>query len=283
MATPVYTLLDEANPQTSQTRQAAIDTTRLNDLAERDGIISGRLPGWTETVGGGTAEEPLSRAWQKGTEYLRAVYTYASGFVTNVTWQWSNDNGTTFVSIGAAETRTYDGAGNTTGGANASAHSWLFEWIGKIKSIRFAFNAHVAAVGTAVHGLGSMATQFASAVAITGGSAVLKYQRELTTALGSITAATNVDWQAQGVVTLTVGAAGASITNGNLPAGGAGGPSGTLVFRVVNGGIATELFPGAKRPGGSVLGLTNPGVDYVTCICVDGATVEIAGVSKDIR
>lgn len=283
MATPTYTVLDEQNPQTSQTRQGAMDTTRQNDLAERDGIITGRLPGWTETVGGGTPEEPLSRAWQKGTEYLRAIYTYTAGYVTTVVWQWSNDNGVTFVTIGGNETRSYDGAGNTTGGANGSAHSWLFEWIGKLKALRAAFNAHAAAVGTAVHGLGSMALQFASAVAIAGGSAVFSYQRELITALGSIAAATNVNWQAQGVVTLTVGAAGASITHGNLPAGGGGGPAGTLVFRVVNGGVATELFPGAKRPGGSTLGLTASGVDYVTCICVDGATVEIAGVAKDVR
>ena len=285
MATPVYILLDELNPQTAQTRQAAMDTARQNDLAERDGIMLGRLPGWTEViaVGTGTAEEPQVRAWSKGTEMLRAVYTYAGGFVSNVVWQWSNDSGTTFVAIGATETRSYDGSGNTTAGVNASALSWLYEWIGKLKSLRTTYLAHAGGVGTAVHGLGSMATQAANAVAIAGGAATLSYQRELITALGSISAPTNVNWQAQGAVTLTVAAAGASITHNNLPVGGGGGPAGTLVFRVVNGGLATELFPGAKRAGASPLGLTSSGVDYVTCICVDGATVEIAGVAKDIR
>jgi hypothetical protein len=285
MATPAYVPLDEQNPTTAQTRQAAMDTARTNDLAERDGIISGRLSGWTEgvTVGTGSAEEPQFRSWAKGIEVLRGTYTYSSGYVTNVTWQWSNDSGATFVNIGAAETRSYDGSGNTTAGANGSALSWLYEWIGKIKVLRAAFLSHVNGLGAAVHGLGSMAVQMANAVAIAGGSASLTYSREKVRAIGNLNAASAVSWIAQGVVTLTVTGSGASITHGDLPAGGDGGPAGTLVFRVVNGGLATELFPGAKRPGGVGLGLSASGIDYVTCICVDGATVEIAGVAKDIR
>ena len=187
------------------------------------------------------------------------------------------------MNIGAAETRAYDGAGNTSTAANSAAYSWLYEWIGKLKSLRALFTTHANGIGTAVHGLGTMAIQFASAVAIAGGTAIFKYERELVTALGAINSATNVDWSAQGIVTLTVSGANAAISHSNLPAGGGGGPAGALVFRVVNGGIATELFPGAKRPTGGSLGLTASGIDYVTCICVDGATVEIAGVAKDVR
>ena len=172
-----YTPFDGTKPTVAGTRQVGIDAIRNNGIALRDGIIIGRIGGWTLSVvnGSGTAEEPQYRVWSNGTERLRGTYTYTSGYVTAITWEYSADSGTTPNATGTwstvvSETVTYTST-NTTAGNNSSLMSWMYEWIGKLKDLRTLFTAHNGgAVGTYHSGIGTIASQAAASVAITGGS-----------------------------------------------------------------------------------------------------------------
>jgi len=172
-----YVSFDGTKPTVAGTRQVGIDAARNNGIALRDGIIIGRIGGWTLSVvnGSGTAEEPQYRVWSNGTERLRGTYTYTSGYVTAITWEYSADSGTTPNATGTwstvvSETVTYTST-HQTAGANSSLLSWLYEWIGKFKDLRTLFTTHNGgAVGTYHSGVGTIASQAASAVAITGGT-----------------------------------------------------------------------------------------------------------------
>jgi hypothetical protein len=169
-----YTALDTARPVVSNVRSTDIAAMNANQLALRDGILIGRIAGWTMTVSGGTAEEPTYRYWtnQANTQQiLRAQYTWASGYISAVAWTYSTTgSGGTFDAIGT-ETITRDGSENQTTSTNASLLSWLYEYIGKFKALRTLFTAHNGgAVGTYHSGIGTMASQAASSVAITGGA-----------------------------------------------------------------------------------------------------------------
>lgn len=169
-----YTALDTSRPVISNVRSADILAMNANQLALRDAIIIGRVAGWTLSVtnGTGTAEEPQYRLWTNSgntNQILRATYTYSSGYVTAVTWAYSTNGGGAYDTI-ASETTTYDGSNNQTAGNNSSLLSWLYEWIGKLKALRTTVTGHTSATGTSVHGLGSISTQAASSVAVTGGT-----------------------------------------------------------------------------------------------------------------
>lgn len=164
-----YTPLDTSKPVISNARSTDIAAINANQLAIRDAVIIGRVAGWALSVSGGTAEEPQYRLWTKSTEILRGTYTYSSGYVTQVVWEYSSNSGGAYSSI-ATETVTYDGSSNQTAGNNSSLLSWLYEWIGKLKDLRTLYTAHAAATGTGVHGLGTISTQAANSVAITGGT-----------------------------------------------------------------------------------------------------------------
>jgi hypothetical protein len=169
MPTPAYTGYADTKPLVADTRQTTVDVTRTNLLALRDAIVMGREPGWTltATAGTGTAEQPQFHTFAQGVERLRGTLTWSAGFITAILWEWSNDSGGTYVTV-CSETRTYDGSSNSTGGANSSWLSWLYEWVGKFIALRTSFTAHAAS--SAVHGLLGMAFQAASSVAITGGA-----------------------------------------------------------------------------------------------------------------
>jgi hypothetical protein len=132
----------------------------------------------------------------------------------------------------------------------------------------------------AINSFGSMASQNANAVAISGGFAELTYERERVAALGNVNAAVSIDWKAQGIVMLTVNGAGAAFTYTNLPAGGNGGMGGGLLFKVVNGGLATNLFGTVRKPAG--FSLSSAAVDWVSMVCADGVMPEIIGVTKAV-
>lgn len=170
-----YTPLDTSKPVISNARSTDIAAINANQLALRDAIIIGRVAGWTLSVtnGTGTAEEPQYRYWTNSAntnQVLRAAYTYSGGYVTAITWAYSTTgSGGTYDTI-AAETVTYDGSNNQTAGSHSSLLSWLYEWAGKLKALRTLYTAHAAATGTSVHGLGTISTQAANSVAITGGT-----------------------------------------------------------------------------------------------------------------
>ncbi|MBK9704800.1 MAG: hypothetical protein IPO75_15905 [Betaproteobacteria bacterium] len=162
-----YTPLDTTAPNAANVRGTDLTAIRNNGLALRDGILMGRIAGFTLSTAS-NVEEPAWRKWVNASNNaVRATYTYSSGYVTQVVWDYAPDNATW--STIATETCTYTST-HQTGGANSSLLSWLYEWIGKLKDLRTLYTAHAAATGTSAHGLGTMSTQAASAVAITGGA-----------------------------------------------------------------------------------------------------------------
>ena len=168
MTTPAFTQIDVTKPTVAGTRQVGIDATRNNGAALVYYVISGRANGWTLTTAS-NVEEPTYRLWTNGTESLKATFTYTAGYVTQIVWAWSNDSGGSYTTI-FTETATYNST-HQTGGANSSHLSWLYEWIGKFKDLRTLFTAHNGgAAGTYHSGIGTIASQAASAVAITGGT-----------------------------------------------------------------------------------------------------------------
>lgn len=151
--------------------------TQLRGL--RDAALTGRLKGfaYSQTQGTGPdAARPQYHTWLNSTLSLgfrmKIVYGGTGNWqLTSIEWEWSNDNGASWASMGTASANTYDGSNNLTASTNASSLVQLIAqlWT-KATKVVSDLASHLAGTGTAVHGLGSMSTQGASAVAITGGT-----------------------------------------------------------------------------------------------------------------
>jgi hypothetical protein len=219
---------------------------------------------------GGTTEEPAVYLWVSTAQEVRATNTWTGGYITQQVWEVSQDTGATWAAV-CTQTYTYDA---TTGALTATTASggmgsMVNYAIGRLKATRVLYDAHAAATGTAVHGLGTMSTQAASAVAITGGTASLTYEREAKVAKGSITGSTALDWATAGLFTATTTGVGATFTHTNLP-------SGVVGYITVDATITTaptSLFTGVKWAGGSVPTFGAGTRAVVTLMCHDGATV----------
>ena len=131
---------DRTIPAIGNARSADIPKILANFKYLATLLVAGRAKGWTLSVvnGSGSAEEPQYRVWSNGVERVRATYTYATGAVTQIAWEYSDDSGTTPNATGTwvammTETATYDGSGNQTTGNHSGLLSWLFEWIAKFK------------------------------------------------------------------------------------------------------------------------------------------------------
>ena len=259
------------------------DDFRNNGNALRYAIASGSIPGAFSTSGG-TAAQPAQYLWSSGAHQVRATNTWGTtgGSANNLqsqVYEVSQDSGATWASVGT-KTYTYDSNGELTAVSGlGSMLDILWALVGKFTRVYAYILAHVAGVGAAVHGLGTMSTQSAAAVAITGGSVSCTIEREAKVALGSISASTPVNWSTTGLYTLTAGGSGAAITHATLPSGVVG----YLTLDITNGGVATSLLAGCKIAGGVLPTLTAAGRDIVSLMCHDGATVTIVGVLLDVK
>lgn len=174
---PAYVPFDPAQPDGSSDDGAETLTDVLaNQAALRDHIISGQFKGYTYAQSGGTAERPSVVTFTKGAHIIRHTLTWAdvgggAYQVTQAVVERSLDTGSNWDAIETI-TYTYDGSGNltstTTGGGGWIAK--LMQLWGKLTKVITDYTAHAAATGTGAHGLGTMSTQAASAVAITGGT-----------------------------------------------------------------------------------------------------------------
>lgn len=115
-----YTAFDATKPDAAtQNGTQFAQSTRDNLAAVRDAcVLGGGFPGWALAVSGGTAEQPATLTYSKGTERVRAVLTWgttggASGNVTQAVYAYSADSGTNYDTIGT-KTITYDASGNVT-------------------------------------------------------------------------------------------------------------------------------------------------------------------------
>jgi len=267
----VYTSLDVAKPAGSQTGPNFATSANANDVALWYYVVmGGNVPTFVFSKSGGTTEEPAVYLWVSTAQEVRATNTWTGGYITQQVWEVSQDTGATWAAV-CTQTYTYDA---TTGALTATTASggmgsMVNYAIGRLKATRVLYDAHAAATGTAVHGLGTMSTQAASAVAITGGTASLTYEREAKVAKGSITGSTALDWATAGLFTLTTTGTGATLTHTNLP-------SGVVGYITVDATITTaptSLFTGVKWAGGSVPTFGAGTRAVVTLMCHDGATV----------
>jgi hypothetical protein len=113
-----YVPFNSAVPTVSQTRQAAVDAMRTNQMADRDANIIGAFKGFNYSVSGGTAEEPAITYRKNGAEWLRATLTWGTsggelGNVTVAVYAYSANSGGAWDTIGTC-TISYDANGNVT-------------------------------------------------------------------------------------------------------------------------------------------------------------------------
>lgn len=180
-----WTDFDPTVPDSSQAGPDVTLSANANDVALWAMLVmSGMAKGWTLAVnaGSGTAEQPQWMVWSYSDSLhrVRATNTWGTtggelGNITQSVIQYTTDGASTPDSTGTWASvctigYTLDSSGNVTattgGGGFMSFVTGLF---GKVKAAATSLGAHIAAEGTAVHGLGTMSTQGSNAVAITGG------------------------------------------------------------------------------------------------------------------
>lgn len=236
-----YTDFDATKPDASTQGGTAFgNSANANDTALRDAIIGGQMKGflYSHTVGTGTAAQPQYFFWKNGTTWLRATNGWNStgdkaGNLDSQLWEISTNSGSAYSTIDTVAC-TFDTDGNltaTTGGG--SMLTWFLAKLSRLAKVISDLAAHIALTGTSAHGLGSISTQTASAVAITGGAidgtaigATTPAAGHFTYMTGSIdTAATpalnagvTVDWT-KDVSTITNSGANV-LTFSNIPAAG---------------------------------------------------------------
>jgi hypothetical protein len=257
-----YTEFTATLPDGSHTGPTVIGEIVNNLLALRDKDMVGGIAGFAVSQSGGTAEEPATFFLKNGAIWLRGTPTWSAGSISSILWEWSNDTGGTFATVFTLGS-TIDGSGNVTATSGAGGLLWTFvnALLGKFKALRTAYNSHAATTGA--HSTGTMALQNANAVAITDGAATLTTARSKTHDYGSIGAGVSLDWKAGDYAKVTVTGSGAAFnSHTNAPGGG---DVGSITMLIVNGGLATTLFPGFLRPGGS-LSLSASGTDLVSLI-----------------
>ena len=118
-----YTAFNEAKPDSTAAGGMPVYSQAIRDnlQALRDAVIMGALAGWAMTPSGGTAEQPTTLTYSKGTERIKAALTWGttggeSGNVTQSVYSYSSNSGTSWDVIGT-RTVSYDANSNVTGTA----------------------------------------------------------------------------------------------------------------------------------------------------------------------
>lgn len=177
MTTPAHTDFDQAVPVDSQNPTPYSVSDLANLRALRDLLVMGAVPGFvvSRTTGTGPdASRPQYITWYNTTLTL--------GFRWNITWtgynpttvqpEWTNDAGASWTAIGSAQVNTFDGSNNLTVSTNSGGFfTMILENIGKLGKVIADLATHAALGVGSAHGTGSIASQSASAAALTGTSA----------------------------------------------------------------------------------------------------------------
>lgn len=121
-----YTALDVSKPDaTSQNGTAFAASTRDNIRTLRDALVAfGAVQGFNYSYTTGTADQPTTTLYKRGTEWIKSVLTWgtAGGEAGNVTKRalyYSSNSGVAYDPMADASgnyvlTLTYDGSGNCT-------------------------------------------------------------------------------------------------------------------------------------------------------------------------
>lgn len=284
-----YTAADVSKPTTANTREEVVNFARTNAAALRDMIAGGGdgSGAWAFAQSGGTAAAPTTITLSKGAERIRWSLTYTGNQVTAITCAYSSDSGSNYDTIGSF-TFGFDAStfGNVTSGNVGSVllaramQVWAF-----VRDLYASFTSHTGTtVGSGAHGAGSIASQNANAVAVTGGTIngasvgattpAMGYfvgAREVHAAVAFGGASTNLDLAAAGSFAFTAtGSGAAALTFSNPPPNNR---ATTIYLFLTNGGLRTWTWPtGSKWAGGSPPSLSSSGLDVLTATTVDGGT-----------
>lgn len=182
MTTPAYTQLASNKPAGSDSPTTFANDTLANVRALRDHAITGRVAGFVQTRTTGTgpdASRPQFITWLNSS--LQVGFRMKSTWggtgnwqQTSVEWEWTNDNGSSWTTMGTAQANTFDNLNNITASTNSGGFFTLVMeiWTKALKAVSD-LAAHIAATAAdqaPVHGLGTISTQAANNVAITGGT-----------------------------------------------------------------------------------------------------------------
>lgn len=288
------TAFDATKPDpATQAGTAFGNSAQANDAALRDAAVSGQMEGFlfSQTVGTGSASQPQYFYWKNGTTWIRATNTWdtsgnaSNGNLTSQLWELSTNSGGAYDTIDT-QGRTYDASGNLTASTGGGGMlDWILAKMCLLKTVIAGLAAHIALTGTSAHGLGTMSTQAASAVAVTGGTingatvgattpaavnATNETETSVTETVSGVNAGVTIDW-ANGCGVMTNNGTNA-LTFTNVPASGR---RASRMLRVSN--LNNTTFPAAVTWGAG----GKPSLAVVTWVnmwTVDGGTTVYAAV-----
>lgn len=164
-----YTPLNPAKPDGSADGTNTCTEIKNNFAALRDADFIGGESGWTYSQSGGTASEPTTCLWSKGTERIRLTLVWGTtggenGNVTSTTIDYSANSGTLYDTI---ETRaaTYDASGNFTSGKHTLLLATLQGLPGRVKQ-------QLATINTTLAGKAATTTTISAGTGLSGGGSL---------------------------------------------------------------------------------------------------------------
>ena len=120
MTAPIF---DQTEPDPGASAwNLSIDATRENlvFLMIAAGAVGYMLPGWSTTVNGTNKAEPDSIVMAKGSLQMKWLFTWSSGKVTQIIWQYDRGLGAGLETLtGGTITPSYDGSNNFIGATSA--------------------------------------------------------------------------------------------------------------------------------------------------------------------
>lgn len=285
-----YTAFAPTKPIGTDTGPNFATSANANDLVNWYAVVQGLMPGYAYSVvvGTGTALQPQFIYAKNGTYWVRFTNTWgtsggANGNLTQQVIDVSQDTGSTYANV-CTQAFTYDASGNLSSSTGAAGLlALLLPLLGRATSLSSSLTAHTGATGTAVHGLGTMSTQAATAVNIDGGTVDGTLIGSVTPAVGvflqsrgrhispTFGTTTTLDWSAGDSFGFTASGTGAAtLAFSNLPASGY---SSWITVEINNGGLRTWTYPtGTKWPAGTPPALSSSGRDRINFFTRDGGT-----------
>jgi hypothetical protein len=173
-----YTDYDPSVPTGAQTPANFAISSQANFFALRDMVVMGRLSGFAQTRAGGTEPRPQYIRWWDATHgyglQLELEWSSAGAGhnIIGCTWSYTTNNFGVVTQIGSKQVNTYNAEGGyiTASTVSGGQFNILLEvWSRVLKAVAD-LATHMGLNGTAVHGLGTMSTQNATSVAVTGGN-----------------------------------------------------------------------------------------------------------------
>lgn len=173
MPTPAYTDLDSNNPLGSQSPTGYSVSDLANIRALRDMALNGRAAGFAQSRSGSDITRPQYIYWIHPVLGIgfRLEITWNGYQPSTVQWSWTNDNSASWTAMGSAQVNTFSTGDSITASTNSGGFFTLvLEVWAKALRVVADLATHIGLTGTGVHGLGSISTQAANNVAISGGS-----------------------------------------------------------------------------------------------------------------